>query len=117
MKILNNVKTNKLIYLILSFLTVNGKRIKNNYSLIAKELFDKEVTMVYICKFKNIQNRNSVKPLNVNETEQISECCGNSLFQILLFILAENLGQKPEKLKFSLPKIDQINSLLLLLGK
>ena len=47
----------------------------------------------------------------------MSEFCSNSLFQILLFVLAETLGQKLEKLKFSLPKIDQINSLLLLLGK
>lgn len=50
-----NVKINKLFNLVLTFLIVNGKKIKNNFSLIAGELFDKEIIIVYLYKIKNIE--------------------------------------------------------------
>lgn len=37
----HNVKINKLLYLIHTFLIVNGKKIKNIFPLVLNELFDK----------------------------------------------------------------------------
>lgn len=36
-----NVKINKMLYLIHAFLVVDGKKIKNSFSLVLNELFDK----------------------------------------------------------------------------
>lgn len=114
-----NIKINKLLRLIQTFLTVQGKKIKSNFSVVLNELFEKDALVRYICKLKNIHNQQLGKQLSskedsLNNTDQL---CNNYLFQILLFKLTRTLEQKPEKMNFTLPHINQTLDLILKVGK
>ena len=51
-----NTKLNKIIYLLGVFLTVDGRKIKNNFQLVVNEIFEKENIVKCIIKMRNIDN-------------------------------------------------------------
>jgi hypothetical protein len=51
-----NTKLNKIIHLLGVFLTVDGRKIKNNFQLVVNEIFEKENIVKCIIKMRNIDN-------------------------------------------------------------
>jgi hypothetical protein len=51
--------------------------------------------MIYMCKLKNIECRNAAKQNMISNESGEDYDFNHSLFQVLLFILAESLEQKP----------------------
>jgi hypothetical protein len=111
-----NTKLNKIIHLLGVFLTVDGRKIKNNFQLVVNEIFEKENIVKCIIKMRNIDNLEHEKNAFTHE-DQNSQIHNNVLFKLLLYLLTDTLEQKPEKIGFLLPDLSHLLNLILAVGR
>lgn len=107
---------NKLLQLLNIFLTVDGRKIKNNFQLVVSELFDKENIIKCIIKLRNIESCDHLKTSFTQEDIQ-SQAHNHVLFKLLLHSLTDILEQKPEKIGFALPDLAHIVNLIVAVGR
>ena len=111
-----NTRMNKLLQLLNTFLTVDGRKIKNNFQLVVSELFDKENIIKCIIKLRNIESCDHLKTSFTHEDIQ-SQAHNHVLFKLLLYSLTDILEQKPEKIGFALPDLAHIVNFIVAVGR
>ncbi len=87
---------------------------RNHFSIVLNEIFDKESLIQCIVKLRNIDNLEALHLSSERSSQSVppSQLHNNILFKLLLHLLAKTLDQKPERIGFTLPEVSRLLNLI-----